>query len=105
MINPYTGERTQSPSYDAEAPTDTEASVELTDEQIHQEFTETWDAGDRIGATELVLGRYINASDISENKDLATIVMQPDSEKAYAAALMVKTLEEMAKEASSDQSE
>jgi len=110
MINPYAPH--EKPTYDhLKTPDSTESQavneqeVEKTDEQIQELFTQTWEAGDRIGAIEIVLGRYINASDIQADKDLATIVMQPDADKAYAAASMVKMLEQMAKEASQGDAE
>jgi hypothetical protein len=61
-------------------------------------FNELWESGDKIGALETAMGRYVNASDISSNPDLATVILQPSASEAYAAASLVKTLEVLATE-------
>jgi len=74
------------------------SDTEKTPIDTEAQFTQLWESGDKIAALEAVMGRYINASEISDNPDLAIVVMQPSASEAYAAALMVKTLEEMAAE-------
>lgn len=74
------------------------ADVEQTEVDTESQFTQLWESGDKIGALEVAMGRYINASDVSGNPDLATVILQPSASEAYAAALIVKTLEELAAE-------
>jgi hypothetical protein len=74
-------------SPDKEEPVDTETR-----------FTQLWESGDKIAALETVMGGRIDASNVGDNRNLITILMQPTASEAYAAALFVKTLKEMAAE-------
>jgi hypothetical protein len=73
-------------------------SLELEQVDTEARFNELWASGDKIGALETAMGRYINATDVSADPDLATVIMQPSASEAYGAALLVKTLEELAAE-------
>lgn len=66
----------------------------LDDRDLESRFTELWESGDKIGALEAVSGKYINAKDIQSNPDLSMAIMQTSASDAYAAALLVKALEE-----------
>jgi hypothetical protein len=77
-------------------PVDSSLAQEHVDTET--QFNELWASGDKIGALEAAMGRYVNASEISANPDLATIILQPTASEAYGAALLVKTLEELTAE-------
>ncbi|CAN5387389.1 hypothetical protein BH09PAT4_BH09PAT4_08370 [soil metagenome] len=69
-----------------------------TPEEIEATAKSQWQCGARLEAMETVLGRYINASELPDNPDLASVFMISDPEEAYAGLLVVKTLEELAAE-------
>jgi hypothetical protein len=65
---------------------------------IETRFTQLWESGDRMAALEAVMGRRIDTSNVNDSRNFITILMQPTASEAYAAALFVKTLKEMAAE-------
>ena len=71
---------------------------EMTDEQIEQTATAQWRTDQRLEAMETVLGRRIDARDLPDNPDLASVFMISDPDEAYAGLLLVKTLEQLAAE-------
>lgn len=73
-----------------------EAETELTAEEVQAKHNELWESGDKIGALEAVLGRYVNSSEVSDNPILQTVIMTHSPAEAYGAALMIKTIEELA---------
>lgn len=86
----FNPERT-SPAF--EAP---EVKPELSAGEVEAKHHELWESGDKIGALEAVLGRYVNASEVSDNPILQTVMMTRSAAEAYGAALMIKTIEESA---------
>jgi len=82
--------------------TSNNSDIEKTPTGTEAQFMELWEKGEKVEALEVVMGRYINASEISAHPDFLTVIMQPTASKAYAAALSVKTLEELAVEAATE---
>lgn len=74
----------------------TETKPELSAQEIEAKHNELWESGDKIGALEAVLGRYVNASEVSDNPILQTVIMTRSAAEAYGAALMIKTIEQSA---------
>lgn len=70
-----------------------EAQPELSAEEIKSNHDELWQSGDKVGALEAVLGRYVNSSEVSDNPILQTVIMAHSAEEAYGAAMMIKTIE------------
>lgn len=57
------------------------------------QFTQLWEANDRLGALTLVMGAHIDPADVEAHPDFATILAQPTAEDAYKMAKLVEELE------------
>ena len=76
----------------------TPETIAPTPQEVEAESRRLWESGARLEAMGTALGRRVDARELQENPDLASVFMLQDANEAYGGLLMVKTIEEMAAE-------